>query len=92
MSPALEVLARASGLGVMLAAHVTRLRWRCHETPPADLLADLAQHKVSYVELAGTDTPAVIAAKSLLIAGGPHSCPATYLLEEVDVIDPFGLL
>ena len=55
-------------------------------------ILDLARHKVSYVELAGTDTPAVLAAKSLLIASGPHSCPATYLLEEVDVIDPLGLL
>ena len=51
MSPALEVLARASGLGVMLSANGSRLRWKCHEAPPADLLADLARHKADLLPL-----------------------------------------
>ena len=55
-------------------------------------ILDLAQHKISYLELPGTDVPAVIAAKCLLIASGPHNCPATNLLEKVDIINPLSLL
>jgi hypothetical protein len=47
------------------------------------------EHKVSHVELPGTDAPAVIPAQSLQIAGGPHYCPAMNLLKEVDIIKTF---
>jgi hypothetical protein len=47
------------------------------------------KNKISCVELSGLDTPAVIAAQSLQIAGGAHYCPAMSLLKEVDIIKTF---
>jgi hypothetical protein len=47
------------------------------------------EHKVSHVELPGTDAPAMIPAQPWQIAGGPHYCPATNLLKEVDIIKMF---
>jgi hypothetical protein len=48
-----------------------------------------SEHKVSRMELPGTDPSAVIPAHPLQIAGGPHYCPTTDLLKEVDIIKMF---
>jgi hypothetical protein len=48
-----------------------------------------SEHKISRMELLGTDTSAVILAQPLQIAGGPHYCPAMDLLKEVDIIKMF---
>jgi hypothetical protein len=48
-----------------------------------------SEHKISRMELLGMDASAVISVQPLQIAGGPHYCPATDLLKEVDIIKMF---
>jgi hypothetical protein len=40
------------------------------------------------VELSESDTPTLVAAKSLQIVGEPHICPATNPLKETDATKP----
>jgi hypothetical protein len=47
------------------------------------------EHKISRMELLGTDASAMILAQPLQITGGPHYCRATDLLKEVDIIKTF---
>jgi hypothetical protein len=48
-----------------------------------------SEHKISRMELPGTDTSAMISVQPLQIAGGPHYYLATDLLKEVDIIKMF---
>ena len=47
-----------------------------------------AQDKISLLEFPGADPLVVVAPHALLISGGAHGCPASDLLEEVDIVDP----
>ena len=50
------------------------------------------QDKISFFELPGADSPVVVAAQPLLVASGSHHRPATGLLKEVDIVNPFGAM